>query len=208
MRNFRFSSKQLLTFIGSSLHRRVVLSLGFWSKKIFREKLEMSETNEPRLDSLLALGEEISTRLRARKEFVSIMESSAGGLISTSLLSVAGASHFFRGGGVIYTHEARRELLGIDDTVLEGVRPSSEPYITILAQGLKAKLDTDWILAESGATGPTGNRYGDAPGHACFAIMGPGIERTFTLETGDDDRFDNMIRFASFGLGQLSEALG
>lgn len=168
----------------------------------------MPESSEPRLESLLGLGEEIATKLREKKETISIMESSAGGLISASLLAVAGASYFFRGSTIVYTHEARRDLLEINDSALEGVRPSSEPYITILAHGLKTKLSTDWILAESGATGPTGNRYGDAPGHACFAILGPGMERTFTLETGEDNRFDNMIRFASFGLGQLTDALG
>ena len=168
----------------------------------------MSEFSEPKLESLLGLGQEIARKLREKNENISVMESSAGGLISTSLLAVAGASYFFRGSTIVYTHEARRDLLEINDSALEGVRPSSEPYITILAHGLKEKLSTDWILAESGATGPTGNRYGDAPGHACFAILGPGVESTFTLETGEDNRFDNMIRFASFGLGQLTDALG
>jgi len=157
---------------------------------------------------ILALGERIGRRLRERKEFVSIAESSAGGLIATSLLSVPGASNYFRGGGVIYTHEARRGILGIPDSALEGIRASSEPYVRLLAEAMKRKLETEWVLSESGATGPTGNGYGDAPGHACFALLGPGVERSFTLETADDDRVANMLRFTAFGLGQLADALG
>ena len=41
-----------------------------------------------------------------------------------------------------------------------------------------------WGVCETGATGPTGNRYGDDAGHACFAVAGP-LERAVTLETGE-----------------------
>jgi hypothetical protein len=46
-------------------------------------------------------------------------------------------------------------------------------------------------LSETGATGPTGNRYGDAAGHARMAVAGP-VERVITLETRSDDREANM----------------
>ena len=68
------------------------------------------------------------------------------------------------------------------------------------------KLETTWGLSESGATGPTGNRYGDAAGHACFAVAGP-VERTITLETGISDRAENMRRFAIAALEFLEAAL-
>lgn len=158
-------------------------------------------------EALVSLGTKIGERLTARGEVVGVAESSAGGLISAALLAVPGASHYFRGAGVIYTHEARRGLLEVTDAELEGVRPSTEPYIAVLARGIKRRLETPWVLAESGATGPTGNRYGDAPGHACYAVLGPGVARTHTLETGDDDRVANMFRFARTGLEQLDAAL-
>ena len=61
-------------------------------------------------------------------------------------------------------------------------------------------------LGESGATGPTGNRYGDAPGHACIAVVGR-IERAITLETGRADRVANMHAFAAAALKLLVESL-
>lgn len=158
-------------------------------------------------ESLVTLASKVGVRLTERGEMVGVAESSAGGLISAALVAIPGASHYFRGAGVIYTHEARRGLLEVADAELEGLRPSTEPYIAALAEGIRRRLETPWVLAESGATGPTGNSYGDAPGHACYAVIGPGVVQTRTLETGDDDRVTNMFRFARTGLELLETAL-
>ena len=56
------------------------------------------------------------------------------------------------------------------------------------------------------ATGPTGNRYGDAAGHSCLAVAGPG-ERVVTLETGKADRVLNMRLFSAEALRILIEQL-
>ena len=63
-----------------------------------------------------------------------------------------------------------------------------------------------WGLAETGASGPTGNRYGDAAGHACLAVAGP-VERAITLETGHGDREQNMWAFAKAALELLESSL-
>jgi nicotinamide mononucleotide (NMN) deamidase PncC len=61
-------------------------------------------------------------------------------------------------------------------------------------------------LSETGASGPTGNRYGDSAGHACFAVAGP-VERSLTVETGSDDREANMWAFAQAGLELLEQCI-
>jgi nicotinamide mononucleotide (NMN) deamidase PncC len=63
-----------------------------------------------------------------------------------------------------------------------------------------------WGIGESGATGPTGNRYGDAAGHSCIAIVGP-HEKSITLETGKTDREGNMRAFAVRALELFVETL-
>ena len=73
---------------------------------------------------------EIAKILIERGETVAVGESSAGGLVSASLLAVSGASKYFMGGGVIYTHRARKRLVKIDFKDHPGVRSSSEPYAT------------------------------------------------------------------------------
>jgi nicotinamide mononucleotide (NMN) deamidase PncC len=129
-------------------------------------------------------------------------------LISAALLSVGGASAYFRAGSVIYTHYARSAFLDIPNPLPNGMRASSEPYAALLATTVRARLDTTWGLSETGATGPTGNRYGDAAGHTCIGLEGPNFSRAITLETGSDDRVANMSAFARRALELLAEALG
>jgi nicotinamide mononucleotide (NMN) deamidase PncC len=119
-------------------------------------------------------------------------------------LSIPGASAYFLGGGVIYTQAARRSLLAVPDEAVRGIRSSTEAYALIKARAVRERLGTTWGLAETGAAGPTGNRYGDAAGHSCFAVAGP-IEHARTLETGRADREANMWAFTRAAL-ELFEA--
>ena|ERR1051326_3716326 len=155
---------------------------------------------------LLALAAALGARLKERKETIAIAESSAGGLISAALLAVPGASAYFLGGGIIYTQAARRGLLQVADDAMKGVRSSTEAYALIKARTIRERLGATWGLSETGASGPTGNRYGDAAGHACFAVAGP-LERATTLETGHGDREKNMVAFAKAALTLLEPAL-
>jgi nicotinamide mononucleotide (NMN) deamidase PncC len=82
---------------------------------------------------------------------------------------------------------------------MQGLRPSTQAYALLGARRVRERLGATWGLAETGATGPTGNRYGDAAGHTCIAIAGP-VERAITLETGSADRRANMRAFAAKAL--------
>jgi nicotinamide-nucleotide amidase len=158
------------------------------------------------VEELLPISQQIADLLIARRENIAVAESSAGGLISAALLAVPGASAYFLGGAVVYTRTARVALLSIPESAMEGMRASTEPYAQLLAQTVRARFNASWSIAETGATGPTGNRYGDAAGHACVAIAGP-IEKTLTLETGSADRQHNMRAFAAAALSLLLGAL-
>jgi nicotinamide-nucleotide amidase len=158
------------------------------------------------MQALLPRAERAGHFLKERRETIVVAESSTGGLISAALLSVPGASAYFLGGAVVYTQAARRALMEIGDLAPLGMRASTEPYARLLAQTAQRRFVATWALAESGATGPTGNRYGDAAGHCCLAVAGP-RERSLTLETGSADRVANMLAFAAAGLDLLLEAL-
>jgi PncC family amidohydrolase len=159
------------------------------------------------MNDLMPLAEKAAAILVARKETIAVAESSTGGLISAALLAVPGASAYFLGGAVVYTRQSRRLLLQIPDAALDGMRPSTEAYALLLARSVREQFGSAWSLAETGATGPTGNRYGDAAGHSCLAIAG-GVERAITLETGSPNRRANMKDFAAAGLKLLVENLG
>src|ERR1700735_1580495 len=100
----------------------------------------------------------IAGQLVGQKETIAISESSAGGLISAALLSVPGASAYFLGGGVIYTRKAMAALFDLTPDKLDGIRSAPEPMASLLAETVRSRLGADWGLAETGATGPTGNR--------------------------------------------------
>jgi PncC family amidohydrolase len=158
------------------------------------------------MQDLLPRAEKLAALLKDRRETIVVAESSTGGVISAALLSVPGASAYFLGGAVVYTLRARRALLDIGDAAVAGIRGASEPYALLMARTAREQFSASWSLAESGATGPTGNRYGDPAGHTCLAVAGA-IERAITLETGNSDRVANMRAFAAAALDLLAECL-
>jgi PncC family amidohydrolase len=159
------------------------------------------------MQSLLPLAAKCGAALKTRKETITIAESSAGGLIAAALLAVPGASAYFLGGAVVYTKQAREALLGITQADLTGMRPATEAYAKLLARTARSKFGATWALSETGATGPTGNRYGDAAGHACIGLVGA-AEKSLTIETRSDDREANMRAFAKAALEMLAKELG
>ena len=158
------------------------------------------------MDSLTELAGAVADRLKKRGETIAIAESSTGGLVSAALLSVPGASAYFLGGAVVYTQQAREGLLAVTTEDMAGIRAATEAYASLNAGRIASKLGADWGLAETGASGPTGNRYGDAAGHACFAVAGP-VAAQRTLETGSDDRSANMRTFGRGALELLLECI-
>ena len=158
------------------------------------------------METLLPLAEKIGARLKARGETIAVSESSTGGLISASLLAVPGASAYFLGSAVVYTRDARRILMDIPDDAMKGIRSASEPYAKLLASQVRQRFASDWGLSETGATGPTGNRYGDAAGHSCMAVAGH-EQSVMTLETGSADRLANMHVFAGTALSFVLKSL-
>ena len=158
------------------------------------------------MQDLVPIAEKIAAILIERRQTIAVAESSTGGLISASLLAVPGASAYFLGGAVVYTRDARRILMDIPDDAMKGIRSASEPYAKLLASQVRQRFSTDWGLSETGATGPTGNRYGDAAGHSCMAVDGV-QQQSITLETGSGDRLANMHVFAGAALNFFLQTL-
>ena len=158
------------------------------------------------MNELVKVAEQVAARLRERRETVAVAESSAGGLIAAALLAVPNASAYFIGGIVLYTRQSWRALRDFDDALLGGARSATEAHALIRAKIARDRFGADWGVGETGATGPTANRYGDPAGHACIAIAGR-TERVRTLRTGASDRVANMHTFAAAALELLNESL-
>ena len=141
----------------------------------------------------------IASKLVASGQSVSVAESSTGGLIAASLLSVAGASSYFRGGSVIYTRESRHAFLDLNVMKLKGLKPLTEPMVAEFAHAARLKLDATWGIAELGAAGPKRTPYGHAPGTSVIGISGP-IIASITVETFSANREENMAKFTEAAL--------
>jgi len=158
------------------------------------------------MESLTVLGSAVGKLLKERKETLAIAESSAGGLINAALVAVPGASAYYLGGAIVYTLAGRSALLRLTAEDMANIRSASEPFAKLLARRVRDNLGATWGLSETGASGPSGNRYGDAPGHACIAVSGP-AEAVITLETGSADREANMWAFARSAVDLLESCL-
>ena len=155
---------------------------------------------------LMPIAGKLGALLKDRHETIAIAESSTGGLISAALLAVPGASAYFLGGAVVYTRQARRLLIDIPDDAVRGMRASTEAYASLAARTVRETFAASWSIAETGATGPTGNRYGDAAGHSCIAVAGA-VDRVITVETGSADRVANMRAFSEAALDLLLQCM-
>ena len=122
----------------------------------------------------------IAERLIARRETLAVVESSTGGMITSSLLCAPGASTYFLGGALVYSAAAREALLGIGAAETAGVRPASKRYAALLAQRIRERLGATWGLAEAGVAKPTDNCSRGRAGHTCIAVAGP-VERVRTV---------------------------
>jgi PncC family amidohydrolase len=158
------------------------------------------------MPDLTSTAASVGALLKERQQTLAVSESSCGGLLSACLVSIPGASAYYVGGSVVYTRTAQKGLLQVPDQAMANLRASTEAYALLNARTIKDALGATWALSETGASGPTGNRYGDAAGHACIAVVGP-VERAITVETGKNDREANMWAFARAAFDLLEQCL-
>lgn len=158
------------------------------------------------MEALIAHAERIAAALKARKETVAVAESAAGGLVTAALLAVPGASAYCRGGVVIYTRQAWEALRDFDEALLGGHRSATEQNALVRARLARDRFSADWGLGETGAAGPSGNRYGDPAGHAWLAVSGR-REATMHVNTARTERFANMRAFTLAALQLFEQCL-
>ncbi len=151
------------------------------------------------------LTEEIAELLSGRGETVAVAESTTGGLVSAALLSVAGASRYYAGGGVVYTLKSRTELAGVPAEQYENYRGTTRDMLASLAESMRERLGATWCVAESGLAGPAGGRKAPA-GRTLVSVVGS-VTAGEMLETGSADREENMSAFTTFALRTLRDAI-
>ena len=101
-----------------------------------------------------SLAEAFGNMVRDRGMTVAVAESLTGGLIGAELTAVKGSSDFFLGSVTCYSTESKRDVVGVDDSILAGPGPVSEEAARALAEGAARLFGAAVGLAATGVAGP------------------------------------------------------
>lgn len=159
------------------------------------------------LEQLSALAAPSAELLLKRGETVAVVDGATGGLVSAALLTIGGATSFFRGGGVLYSMHGRKVLFDLPSDAFAGLQSVTEPYTLLQAGTIRERLRADWGIAESGSAGPGVHPRGVEAGTSCISVVGPGVSLTRIVRTGSSSRIPNMAEFAKAALQLFHEAL-
>jgi len=101
--------------------------------------------------------EEVVGQMLVEKSLtISVAESCTGGLICHRLTNVPGSSNYLKGGVVVYSNQAKVDLLHVYPETLKRYGAVSENTVREMASGVKGYLKTDLGLAVTGIAGPEG----------------------------------------------------
>lgn len=125
---------------------------------------------------------EISQLLWEREETLGTAESCTGGRIAEAIISIPGASKYFKGGIVSYTNEVKESLLGVSHDVLEEQTAVCEEVARQMVVGACEALNTTYAIAATGVAGPGGGTKEIPVGTIWIAWGAKDDVRTFKLE--------------------------
>ena len=156
----------------------------------------MSEQLEVKLGKLL----------RERDYTIAVAETTTGGLISARIVSVPGSSAYYERGVIAYSALSKREMLGIDEEVMDTHGAVSAEAACAMAKGVRKVSGADLGLAETGIAGPIRGRSPKPIGTAYIALASAEgvVCREFQFD-GDRDAIRNAI--ADAALQMLVEAV-
>ncbi|MCU0442070.1 MAG: competence/damage-inducible protein A [Bacteroidia bacterium] len=152
------------------------------------------------------LEKNIGLLLKGKNKTVSTAESCTGGYIAHLITSVPGSSAYYHGSIICYANDVKINELGVSPEVLNTVGAVSEACVLQMAQGVRAKLKTDYAIATSGIAGPDGGTAEKPVGTVWIAVSGPSqtIAQQFNM---GDNRERTIQRSAIQGLDMLRKML-
>ncbi|MGK2955686.1 MAG: competence/damage-inducible protein A [Solirubrobacterales bacterium] len=141
----------------------------------------LRERHERTLYSLdgTTIDEMVAGLLQGRR--LGLAESCSAGLLAARITDIPGASDYFAGGVVSYSNEAKAELLGVDQGLLDEFGAVSPEVAKAMAEGALERFDADVSLSITGIAGPGGGSEEKPVGFVCFhAMTADGGERTLS----------------------------
>jgi nicotinamide-nucleotide amidase len=134
------------------------------------------------LADIAALAERVIAENRALGRKIALAESCTGGLVCAALTEVAGSSAVLDRGFVTYSNEAKHELLGVSEAILDTFGAVSIASAWAMAQGALKNSRADVAVAISGIAGPDGGSEQKPVGLVVFARAIRGQEEDLAEE--------------------------
>lgn len=158
------------------------------------------------IDGLVAIVQQSGTVLQARGWMVATAESCTGGLVGHLLTELPGSSSYYQGGVIAYSNEAKRDLLGVPQEMLQTSGAVSEATARAMAEGVRARFDCAVGLSTTGIAGPGGATDTKPVGLVFVAVATPTLTicQRFVF---DGDRAANKQESALAALRLLLETV-
>ena len=118
----------------------------------------------------LTIQKVISDLLIEKNATLSIAESCTGGYLSHLLTSIPGSSAFFRGTVIAYHNDHKKELLNVNQDIIENFGAVSKECVMAMAREVRQKFDSDFSISTSGIAGPSGGTEDKPVGTVWIAI--------------------------------------
>ena len=115
----------------------------------------------------------IGNMLKKQNKTLSTAESCTGGMIAQVLTSVSGSSQYFKGGVVSYATEAKIDVLGIPESLINEYSVVSKEVVSAMALNIKEIMKTDYAIATTGNAGPSKGDSDAEIGTVFIAIATP-----------------------------------
>lgn len=125
------------------------------------------------ISDLQEIAPDLLDALRQAGLKIATAESCTGGNIAHHLTLVAGCSDVYMGGAVTYSNEAKADILGVDQAVIEAEGAVSEPVVRAMAEGACRRFRTQCAVATSGIAGPSGGTDDKPVGTVWTAVVTP-----------------------------------
>ncbi len=141
--------------------------------------------------TIAVLAQEIIDLLRDKQMGVGFAESCTGGLLSSELTKISGASDVFLGAIVSYANSVKQQVLGVSKEVLDGEGPVSALCAEQMALGAIKTLRVQCSVAITGVAGPKGGSDSVPVGTIFIAVAGTdkasGVDKKMKTEIFQHD---------------------
>jgi nicotinamide-nucleotide amidase len=141
------------------------------------------------------ISREVSELLWDMEKTVATAESCTGGRIAEAIISVPGASKYFKGGIISYTNEIKESLLGVSHDLLEEKTAVCEEVAIEMVKGACRALKTDYAISATGIAGPSGGTK-DIPVGTIWLACG-NADRVETRKVEEDHGRDINLAIAT-----------